>query len=70
MVYNIFRYRGSEAQIIDYQTQQYKLFPLLATAYAMYFTGKYAEDYYNKISSEIEAGNLDSLNQVFSNNIW
>ncbi|XP_048781300.2 peroxisomal acyl-coenzyme A oxidase 1-like [Ostrea edulis] len=55
---------GSEAQIIDYQTQQYKLFPLLATAYAMYFTGKYAEDYYNEISSEIEAGNLDSLNQL------
>ncbi|XP_062581682.1 peroxisomal acyl-coenzyme A oxidase 1-like [Saccostrea cucullata] len=55
---------GIEAQIIDYQTQQYKLFPLLATAYAMYLTGKYAENYYEEISSEIEAGNLDSLNQL------
>ncbi|XP_011443813.3 peroxisomal acyl-coenzyme A oxidase 1 [Magallana gigas] len=55
---------GPEAQIIDYQTQQYKLFPLLATAYAMYFTGRYAEDYYEQIASEIEAGNLESLNQL------
>ena len=53
-----------EAQILDYQTQQYKLLPLLASAYAMYFTGRYAEDYYEEIASEIEEGKLDSLNQV------
>lgn len=32
----------------------------------MYFTGRYAEDYYEQIASEIEAGNLESLNQVAS----
>lgn len=53
-----------EAQILDYQTQQYKLLPLLASAFAMYFTGRYAEDYYEEIASEIEEGKLDSLNQV------
>lgn len=30
----------------------------------MYLTGRYAEDYYEQIASEIEAGNLESLNQV------
>nr|XP_022336079.1 peroxisomal acyl-coenzyme A oxidase 1-like isoform X1 [Crassostrea virginica]XP_022336087.1 peroxisomal acyl-coenzyme A oxidase 1-like isoform X1 [Crassostrea virginica] len=55
---------GMEAQILDYQTQQYKLLPLLASAFAMYFTGRYAEDYYEEIASEIEEGKLDSLNQL------
>lgn len=32
----------------------------------MYFTGRYAQDYYDQIASEIEAGNLESLNQVVS----
>ena len=30
-----------ETQVMDYQTQQYKLLPLLATAYAMSFAGLY-----------------------------
>lgn len=32
----------------------------------MYFTGRYAQDYYDQIASEIETGNLESLNQVVS----
>ncbi|XP_048781303.2 peroxisomal acyl-coenzyme A oxidase 1-like [Ostrea edulis] len=52
---------GIEAQIIDYQTQQYKLFPMVATAYAMHFTGQFIQRYYTKISDEIEAGNLESF---------
>lgn len=31
---------GKETQILDYQTQQHKLFPLIAAAYGMYFVGK------------------------------
>lgn len=30
-----------EVSVIQYQTQQYKLLPLVATAYALYFTGFY-----------------------------
>ena len=30
---------GSESQIIDYQTQQHRLFPLLACSYSFNFTG-------------------------------
>jgi len=31
--------RGVETQILDYKMQQYRLFPLLATSYALLFTG-------------------------------
>ncbi|XP_062581681.1 peroxisomal acyl-coenzyme A oxidase 1-like [Saccostrea cucullata] len=53
---------GIEAQVIDYQTQQYKLFPLVATAYAMQITGRFIIGYHAKVSSEIDAGNLESMN--------
>ncbi|XP_033726863.1 peroxisomal acyl-coenzyme A oxidase 1-like [Pecten maximus] len=52
---------GPEAQIIDYQTQQYKLFPLLATAYAFYFAGQAVQSSFLRISKEIEAGNLQQM---------
>jgi acyl-CoA oxidase len=52
--------------VIDYQTQQYKLFPLVATAYAMHFTGEFIKQYYTQISNEIEAGNLESFGVVSS----
>ncbi|XP_061181287.1 peroxisomal acyl-coenzyme A oxidase 1-like [Saccostrea echinata] len=55
---------GEEAQILDYQTQQYKLFPLLATSYAMYFAGRFMYDFYLKATAEIEAGNLESMPQL------
>ena len=32
-------YLRVEKQIIDYQTQQYRLFPSLATTYALLFSG-------------------------------
>ncbi|XP_060077958.1 peroxisomal acyl-coenzyme A oxidase 1-like [Ylistrum balloti] len=52
---------GPEAQILDYQTQQHKLFPLLATAYAYYFAGQAVQASFLKISKEIEAGNLQQM---------
>jgi acyl-CoA oxidase len=52
--------------VIDYQTQQYKLFPLLATSYAMYFAGRFMYEFYLKATAEIEAGNLESMPQVMS----
>lgn len=64
--YHCYFYRGEEAQIIDYQTQQYRLFPLLATSYAMYFAGRFMYDFYLKTTAEIEGGNLDSMPQVCS----
>lgn len=56
--------REPEPQILDYQTQQYKLFPLLATAYAFHFVGAYIKDTYQRISGDISTGDLSELPEV------
>ncbi|KAM3845671.1 peroxisomal acyl-coenzyme A oxidase 1 isoform 1-T1 [Vipera latastei] len=53
-----------EPQILDYQTQQYKLFPLLATAYAFHFVGSYMRDTYHRISGNIQDGDLSELPEL------
>ncbi|KAI1232341.1 hypothetical protein IHE44_0006797, partial [Lamprotornis superbus] len=53
-----------EPQILDYQTQQYKLFPLLATAYAFHFVGAYIKDTYHRISGDISEGDLSELPEL------
>lgn len=55
---------GPEAQIIDYQTQQHKLFPMLATAYALHFTGQIVYGTYLQVTSQIEEGNLDQIGEL------
>ncbi|VDI58339.1 Hypothetical predicted protein, partial [Mytilus galloprovincialis] len=56
--------RGEEAQVMDYQTQQYKLFPLLATSYAFLLAAEGMSQIYAKISSDIERGNLEDMPQL------
>lgn len=56
--------REPEPQILDYQTQQYKLFPLLATAYAFSFVGQYMTNTYQRINEEINRGNYSELPEV------
>ena len=53
-----------ETQVLDYQTQQYKLLPLIATAYAMTLTGLYIAKKKLKVAAEIADGKLDSLSEV------
>ncbi|KAK0142698.1 Peroxisomal acyl-coenzyme A oxidase 1 [Merluccius polli] len=53
-----------EPQILDYQTQQHKLFPLLATAYAFLFAGQYMVDTYNRISGDINQGDLTEMPEL------
>ncbi|XP_070595973.1 peroxisomal acyl-coenzyme A oxidase 1 isoform X3 [Erythrolamprus reginae] len=53
-----------EPQILDYQTQQYKLFPLLATAYAFRFVGSYMKDTYHRITGNIQDGDLSELPEL------
>uniref|UniRef100_A0A8D0EEH3 Acyl-coenzyme A oxidase n=1 Tax=Salvator merianae TaxID=96440 RepID=A0A8D0EEH3_SALMN len=53
-----------EPQILDYQTQQYKLFPLLATAYAFHFVGAYMKDTYRRITGNINQGDLSELPEL------
>ena len=50
--------------MIDYQTQQYKLFPLIASAYAFLFSGAELREIYFRTNSEIQQGNVDMLPEV------
>ncbi|XP_030638493.1 peroxisomal acyl-coenzyme A oxidase 1 isoform X1 [Chanos chanos] len=53
-----------EPQILDYQTQQYKLFPLLATAYAFRFVGQYMSQTYHRITGDINQGDFSELPEL------
>ncbi|XP_068177420.1 peroxisomal acyl-coenzyme A oxidase 1 isoform X2 [Antennarius striatus] len=53
-----------EPQILDYQTQQYKLFPLLATAYAFHFVSQYMKETYHRISGDISGGDFSELPEL------
>lgn len=57
-------HREPEPQILDYQAQQYKLFPLLATAYAFTFVGQYMKNTYNRITGDINQGDFSELPEV------
>ena len=49
---------------MDYQTQQYKLLPLLGCAYALYSTGVAMMMMFVRVRGQIEDGNLESLPEV------
>lgn len=53
-----------EPQILDYQTQQYKLFPLLATAYAFTFVGQYMGQTYHRITEDINQGDFSEMPEL------
>ncbi|XP_073251487.1 peroxisomal acyl-coenzyme A oxidase 1-like [Porites lutea] len=54
----------SELQVIDYKTQQYKLIPGLAMAYATRFAFDHVWSLYHETQKQIRAGNLSMLPQV------
>ncbi|KAF7655667.1 hypothetical protein LDENG_00052720 [Lucifuga dentata] len=53
-----------EPQILDYQTQQYKLFPLLAMAYGFTFVGQYMHQTYHRITGDINQGDFSKLPEL------
>ncbi|XP_057700125.1 peroxisomal acyl-coenzyme A oxidase 1 isoform X2 [Corythoichthys intestinalis] len=53
-----------EPQILDYQTQQYKLFPVLAMAYAFTFVGQYMNQTYHRITGDINLGDFSELPEL------
>uniref|UniRef100_T1IPF5 Acyl-coenzyme A oxidase n=1 Tax=Strigamia maritima TaxID=126957 RepID=T1IPF5_STRMM len=52
---------GSEVKILDYQTQQYKLFPQVATAYAIYFTFQKMVKMYIETMNNLIAEKLNEM---------
>lgn len=55
-----------EVQVLDFQTQQYRLFPQIASAYALHAAGEASSAAYRTVSSQVESGNLQDLPIVSS----
>ncbi|XP_049873464.1 probable peroxisomal acyl-coenzyme A oxidase 1 [Pectinophora gossypiella] len=55
-----------EPQIMDYLTQQHKLFIAVASSYAYSTTAQWLWDLYSKVIGEIEAGKSDHLPELHS----
>ena len=53
-----------EVQVLDYQTQQFKVLPCLATAYAFWFSGRFMQTFFNAVSREMDEGAMEQLPQV------
>ncbi|XP_073430228.1 peroxisomal acyl-coenzyme A oxidase 2-like isoform X1 [Dendrobates tinctorius] len=53
-----------EPKILDYQTQQQKLLPLVATCYSIHFTGKYVAKFFNDVSGKIRKENFSLLPEL------
>lgn len=56
--------REREPQILYYQTQQYKLFPVIAMSLAYKFAGEWLWEEYISVNSELDQGDLDHLPEV------
>ncbi|KAM5558900.1 hypothetical protein ABKV19_020518 [Rosa sericea] len=52
---------GVETQVIDYKTQQSRLFPLLASAYAFRFVGEWLKWLYTDLIQKLEANDFSTL---------
>uniref|UniRef100_T1J8Y3 Acyl-coenzyme A oxidase n=1 Tax=Strigamia maritima TaxID=126957 RepID=T1J8Y3_STRMM len=52
---------GPEVKILDYQTQQYRLFPQVATAYAIYFTFQKLANVYLETINNLTAERLNEI---------
>jgi len=64
---NILRFiclRDPEPQILDYRTQQYKLFPYLAASFAERYAGSRLWKMFTDVVSELEGGDLERLPEV------
>jgi acyl-CoA oxidase len=60
-------FRQGESQILDYQTQQYKLLPYIAYTYAFRFSSAWLQDFYVKFIADIDKGNIGQLADVSKN---
>ncbi|MED6138994.1 acyl-coenzyme A oxidase, variant 2 [Stylosanthes scabra] len=52
---------GIETQVIDYKTQQARLFPLLASAYAFRFVGEWLNWLYTDVTQRLQANDYSTL---------
>ncbi len=57
----LFGFSKGEVKVLDYQTQQHRLLPNLARAYAMIFAGAEAREMYTEVTEGILAGNFNVI---------
>ena len=55
-----------EMKVLDYPTVQIRILPLLATTFALHYTGEYFYELYNKSRSTIEEGDFGPLAELHS----
>ncbi|CAI5537493.1 unnamed protein product [Closterium sp. Naga37s-1] len=55
---------GAESKVMDYQTQQMRLLPLIASAYAFLFAGKWMAELYSDVVARIKRGDYSTLPEV------
>ncbi|KAL4351354.1 hypothetical protein GQ457_06G037570 [Hibiscus cannabinus] len=55
---------GPETQVIDYKTQQNRLFPLLASAYAFRFVGQWLMWLYRDVIQRLQTNDFSTLPEV------
>ncbi|XP_014241830.1 probable peroxisomal acyl-coenzyme A oxidase 1 [Cimex lectularius] len=54
----------AEPLIMEYKTQQYKLFPNIASAFGMLFSANWLWSMYHSVTSELEQGDLERLPEM------
>ncbi|KAJ5516266.1 hypothetical protein N7527_007826 [Penicillium freii] len=58
--------KGPEMSVLDYPTVQIRILPLLATTYALHYTGLAMQTVYKNARQDIEKGNFNSLAHMHS----
>lgn len=53
-----------EPQVLDYPTQQHKLFTLLSTTYAFFFLQKRMLEMYNKVNEAVSHGDISDIKEL------
>ncbi|PHJ26116.1 acyl- middle domain-containing protein [Cystoisospora suis] len=58
--------KGEEVQVLDYSTQQFTLFPILAASIAYTVSGIWMDGFYADFMREAEKGNFSKLEEIHS----
>lgn len=60
----IITFSKGEVQILDYQTQQLRLFPQIARALVFLFAAYEVKDLYMKVTTQLQEGNVELLPEL------
>ena len=52
---------GLEQPVLDYKAQQYRVLSMLATVFALHFTGQWMRSAFNQLNTEFAQGKFDFL---------